>query len=1331
MILQPTFKTLKVVSTYLLMALGTLTVANNAQAVISQSPLVAGSSSAPGSLALTPSVEFPTILTYANLNAYVQATTYTGYFDSNKCYTYKLVSPETATDKSRFVPTSTDDTHACAGDNVWSGNHLNWATTQTIDPFRSALTGGFRVVDEPTLTILQKARNTGQSTIENRQITKTFTNSALSPSKPLYVRFSTTSATDLLGGAKIRFTVGAPFRLCSNTSCSNYTTADVFAGCKDWRTFGTECKALTADGTKPVVAYDGTNLKSIESTYEAFVRVEVCKKGLLESNCKPYGTNYKPEGLLQQYSTQLRYSVFGYLNDGTATRDGGVMRASQKFIGPLLANQTKNPRAEWLETTGQFIQNPENITSSMGVTISDSGAINYLNKFGELTTNNHKSFDPVSELYYSAIRYFKGLQSVPSYSSQGSANPALRTQWADGFPVITDWKAPGMDPITYSCQKNFILGIGDTNTHKDKNLPSAEATSTDTEPTKPAEVIADKSVDVVAATRRVQTIESNDTPGINLRVLDANFRNNQNSAYMVGLAYDSHTRDIRDDVADKQTISTYWVDVREGGVLQPRATNQYWLAAKYGGFTIPNDFGDPYTRTATLPQDSWTNNAPAIGSIPKVVDTLSTGDQRPRNFFVASDATLMVDSLKKAFAAIVKASGGTATSLSANSTQLDTGSAVFQSSFSNTRWSGDLQMKKITKGVVQDKTWSAAAKLDALSGVTTRNILTTNTPVASQDGTYLTSTSGVDFAWASMDLETRKALTATADSNVFVGDTTGQLRVNYLRGDRSQEKTSPEDTAHAFRQRDSRMGDVINSDPVYIAKQDYGYNLLRNTKWGSAGTKYLEYRASSSYQSRIPVVAVGANDGMLHAFNATDTTALGGGNELFAYVPRSVVPRLYELTDPAYQHRFYVDGAPAASDAYINGGWKSLLVGTTGAGGNSVFALDVTSPTSVSSANVLWEFSAPDMGATMFKPTIVALETGKFAVLASSGYFNTAVTSGQVWLLDAADGKVIKKFTLPTTGNLGEPLAVDLNNDRMTDRIYVGDTQGKLWRIDITGAESQWGVPSSLKSGSVAQPLFTARDSDGAVQPITAPLSAALNTDGNPIILFGTGTFYQTTDNDLTQTQHYDSFYGLIDKGVVINSNRSTLLEQQIKNELTEDKKLMGRVLTQNLITSTRNGWYLDLVWKTAQNGPGKKTGERIVSRAAIRSGVVVFASLTPVDNACSGGYSSWIMAMDLFTGGRLNYNFFDMDGNGSLGDSDSYTDSSNKQTPYSGRSNPNEGAVKTPTFFNGDGADAASGGTNTDDLICIAGSSSDAAKCSPAPKGTRLSDRVSWRELR
>lgn len=1301
MALQPTIKSLKSFSAYFVLALTMFSTTNQALADISQTPLLVGGGNVPGSLALTPSVEYPTILTMANLGNYSSTTLFTGYFDSGKCYSYTYVAAPTDTNVSRFVPASKTTDRTCTGDNIWSGNYLNWAGTQTIDPFRSALTGGYRVVDTTTLTVLQKARNTGQSGGPERTAIKNIGGT----DRSLITRLSNGS-TGL--GAKMQFTIGS----------WTYCNPDRNGNCRN--------------SIKPIVDYQG-NAITVDNIYEAYVRVEVCTSATLrEDNCVQYGSNWKPEGLIQQYNTNLRYSVFGYLNDSAVGRDGGVLRAAQKYVGPKLYDGTTNNTAkEWDPDTGVLTRNPDNIILSMGTTIADSGVINYINKFGELTTNSHKSLDPVSELYYTAIRYFKGMSPVASYSSYTVGDNANNTRYADAFPVIDNWT--GLDPITYACQKNVILGIGDTNTHKDKNLPSgSNATNTTNEPAKPAEVTADTTVNVVTATQQVQALEIIDTPGINLKATGDNYNgNNNNSAYIAALAYDSHTKDLRPDTSTsppgfsgKQTISTYWVDVRENEDLKGRARNQYWLAAKYGGFTVPSDYGDPYTRTTRLPDTWWTKTGEAL---------LSSGDKRPTNFFVASDATNMVESLKSAFAQIATEVRGTTTSLATNSTQLETGSAVFQSQFDSSNWSGDLLMKTVnSSGVVASTaTWSAAALLDARSGVAERKVFTSNTLAASTDGLYSTSTTGTSFSWGTnLDADTKTALKTNA-SGSGVSDTEGEARVNYVRGDRTQERTSTADTTHPYRQRGSRLGDIVNSDPQYIAKQDYGYNLLRTTAWGSAGSRYLTYRASTAYQNRTPLIVVGANDGMLHGFNASAGTA--GGTELFAYVPRTTAANLYELTDPNYSHRYYVDGTPAASDAYINNSWKSIVVGTTGAGGKSVFALDVTAPDDMDSSKVMWEFTAPDLGSTIEQPAIVALANGKFGVVVSSGYSNAAVSSGQVWILDAADGTVLKKFTLPTTGYLGEPLAVDLNNDRMTDRIYVGDTQGNLWRLDVDSATiSDWGVPSSLIVSNAAVPLFTARDTTATtarVQPITAPLSAALNTDGKPIILFGTGTFYQTGDKDLSATanQRIDSFYGIIDGGAQIASNRSTLQEQTIQNQVTVGTTLLGRIMSNTAISSSSKGWYVDLVWK--RSGVAiTPTGERVVSRAAIRSGVVTFATVTPSSDPCTGGATSWIMSLDLFGGGRLAYNYFDFNGDGNLTDADAYTDPvTGAKIPYSGRSNTTEGAIKTPTFFNGTATDSSSSGK---DLICFA-SSAGAIQCSPVPSGTRTSDRVSWREIR
>src|SRR6185437_13085792 len=128
----------------------------------------------------------------------------------------------------------------------------------------------------------------------------------------------------------------------------------------------------------------------------------------------------------------------------------------------------------------------------------------------------------------------------------------------------------------------------------------------------------------------------------------------------------------------------------------------------------------------------------------------------------------------------------------------------------------------------------------------------------------------------------------------------------------------------------------------------------------------------ASHANRSPVIYAGANDGMLHAFSATT------GQELFAYIPNGVFANLEKLTSQFYnqQHLFYVDGSPQASDVqFSDGSWHTVLVGGERAGGNTVFALDVTNPTAITteaalSSSVLWEFSDPNMGLSYSTPAI-------------------------------------------------------------------------------------------------------------------------------------------------------------------------------------------------------------------------------------------------------------------------------------------------------------------------------------------------------------------------
>ena len=143
--------------------LAVATMAHAAPVDLADQPLFS-TSGAPGNVLLALSVEWPTASTpaYLSTTAYSTANTYVGYFDPAKCYRY---TNHATPANGYFTPDSMATSHVCtstAAKALWSGNYLNWATAQTMDAFRWALTGGDRVVDTTTETIMEKTRHSGQ-----------------------------------------------------------------------------------------------------------------------------------------------------------------------------------------------------------------------------------------------------------------------------------------------------------------------------------------------------------------------------------------------------------------------------------------------------------------------------------------------------------------------------------------------------------------------------------------------------------------------------------------------------------------------------------------------------------------------------------------------------------------------------------------------------------------------------------------------------------------------------------------------------------------------------------------------------------------------------------------------------------------------------------------------------------------------------------------------------------------------------------------------------------------------------------------------------------------
>lgn len=1177
---------------------------------ISRTPLTV-SLNVPGNLVLVPSVEFPTVISQANGGDFVWNQVYTGYFDSGKCYSYKNDSDPGNDDLNidgddYFEPISSATNMTCGG-TAWSGNFLNWALTQTIDPFRMALTGGYRVVDTADATVLEKAtfplEHRGKtSNFPRKTLTDAAVIKAVTPVKwsQLYMR---------VDGLKNKFWITG---YSDQISSDNLDSTNRLVPTGTYNGFRTPLFDYTSSrhnlGTSEVTDTDivgrwrreSANVRTVadqrEAVFQLTARVKVCVAAVgVESNCKQYGSNWKPEGLIQSYSDRLRYSVFSYLNVDD-TRDGGVMRARMKFVGANtydpVAGILSNANKEWDPATGVFYRNPDPADATAGgQAVSDSGVINYINKFGQLGNNSLKTYDNVSELWYAAQRYLRNKSNIATYSQISNMSQA------DWFPVITEWD----DPMKYRCQANAMIGIGDTNTHVDKNLPGN--TNATREPTKPAEVHADtyhatanpNGIDVDAAMQRIAAMQ-----GSTYNAAPASFSSGagqNNSGYVAALAYWAHTHDIRPDLAGKQSITTYFVDVLEYQDLKPPATNQYYLAAKYGGFSVPEGF-DPDTAAATLPNATWNTGGQKIKTGNQ--SSSNTWVLKPDNYFPANDPNSMIAGLQQAFAG--SASGqGSGGSLAANSTSLDTGVMVYQAKFNTKDWSGDMMgfaVDPMTGAQAATASWVASHVLPAWA----------SRPIKVWNGSQLKT-----FEWANLTASQQAALVS-------------QDVVNWLRGDVS--KAIP---AGDLRVRtEGLIGDIVNSQPVYVGSPVT--TLYQSGPTFAGKSAYGAFVAARG--GRTPIIYVGSNGGMLHGFNATS------GVENFAFVPNFAINGgMANIAHANYVHHYSVDGELTVADVYIGGAWKTVLVGVAGRGGRAVYALDVTDPANV---QFLWEKNETDiagLGNVLGKPIIAQTSNGIWKALIGNGP-NSTGGNAQLVSIDIATGTASAIDTgVGGDNGLTSIQAWDSDRDGFTDRAYAGDLKGNLWRFDL--------------AGNTVSRLFTARDSLGNAQPITAAPLVGQKPSTNEIwVFFGTGRFLAGSD---TADKSVQTWYGLQDDGTAI-AGRSSLKEREITGEFA--LTVNGDARTARTISigtqaelAAKRGWYIDLVSPVAG-----EEGERMVVPNLFHGYALVGNSRTPGSDPCSPGGKGFLMTIDPFSGAALESNFFDVNGDGRVDSSDSVT---------------------------------------------------------------------------
>lgn len=775
-----------------------------------------------------------------------------------------------------------------------------------------------------------------------------------------------------------------------------------------------------------------------------------------------------------------------------------------------------------------------------------------------------------------------------------------------------------------------------------------------------------------------------------------------NSTSLADLAFYYWHTDLRTDLAN--IVTPYVAD------LSGTATDQYWnakndpaqwqhLSSFNIGLGVSGYFGtanNPLTWGGDTYSGSFTNilagttnwPATASNSDANIADLWHAAINSRGQFFSSESPDALNLAFEKAVQAIQAANPSSA-ALSANSTNIQAGTLVYQAKFDSKDWSGTLLALPVQgDGSIGSVQWDASTKIPAHAQ---RNIYTfTNGSARSFD-----ACNGANYAAVKAVLD----LDATGAND---GRCAGRLA--WLRGDASQEVRN----GGVFRNRTTTvMGDIINSDPAFVWKEDFGYSVLS----GAEGSTYPAFVGTKS--SRVPMVYVGANDGMLHAIRA-DLGSTQSGEELFAYVPSGVYGNLSQLTDPAYSHHYYVDGAPTSGDAYWGGAWHSVLVGGLNSGGQQIYALEITTPTAFSAGNVLWEYTDADMGLTYSQPQIARLNNGVWAAIFGNGY-NSTTQQAYLYVVNLQTGGLIKKIAVGTAGSngLSTPVLLDTNNDGITDYVYAGDLQGQMWKFDLSSPSSAlWDVAFG------GAPLFTARSPIGGVQPITSQPKVTGHTSGGYMVFFGTGQYLGTFDvNDLA----VQTYYGIWDNSLAITTTDRSELQAQTITYQGSSQGFSLRTTSQNSVNwTTQKGWYLDLV----PPSPLLAQGERVISTSIIKGDRVIFVTLIPNTDPCLPGGESWLMELNTLTGGAPADSVFDLN-NDNVFDALDYVNSN----VVSGMKS-TVGISKTPVWL----SDTANPGIAFKELSGTSGGIATIKNkdANPVPPGGGGSvQRVYWMEIR
>jgi type IV pilus assembly protein PilY1 len=708
----------------------------------------------------------------------------------------------------------------------------------------------------------------------------------------------------------------------------------------------------------------------------------------------------------------------------------------------------------------------------------------------------------------------------------------------------------------------------------------------------------------------------------------------------------------KNDPATWQHLSLYAIGFGEAADLDPPSVGSN--AATVPTFVNTTTDGPSFSEIV-----SGTRNWPTVTDFNlRAFDLWHAAVNSRGSMFPAKTPDQAIAAFKAIVAEIL--AGNSPTGAGSSSTAFTSDFLTVRSGYEGTpTWRGVLQGFGQTNGVINTVPSFDVQSLLAARSPASRVVLTASAPKV-----------GVPFRWNSLSNFQRDVLDRTVSSAT---DGQGSKRVDYLRGDRTQERpaTGPVPVPEFRGRGDGLLGTIVNSEPKVVGAPRSGFT----------DGSYKAFRDANA--SREKIIYVGANDGMLHGFSGVD------GSAKLGYVPRGVYSRFSDYSDIAYNHKFFVDGPLFPGDAFVDGAWKSFLIGGLGAGGKGFYGLDITNPALFSEANansvLKFDYTAPadalpttaasafaqeagnnpiaaetlsDLGHIMGDAAreaqfgrslqIAKMPNGRWAFITGNGV-NSVSERAVLYIvyLDAVGGyqKIVADSVTGQNNGLSTPLPLDLDGDGSVNVIYAGDLKGRLWKF-VSDASGVFSV------GNGGAPLLNVG------KPITSAPVAVIHPRGGVFAAVGTGRMLTVPDKTDTSLQ---TIYGVWDKPNVTGTvPLSDLVARTLSGPVSSASGTLVRTLSGAKINyATQRGWKIDLT----------VSGERIVYNPLTSGTTAYFPTLVPIEGqACSqGGDSGSLLAFNLISGTAPVTPPFDLNKDGKVNDLDKVSSSTGTNNTVAG----------------------------------------------------------------